>query len=71
MDTANGTATEALLITLDEAAAIIGFSRRWMEKQISRGVLEPIHPAGARAVRLNREVFLQWVSNGCPDSTRR
>ena len=60
-----GSALEPLLLRDDEAAVLLGVSRRTVATLASSGKLTPIHPAGMRMRRFARAEIValveQWV----------
>jgi len=53
--------SEPLLLTVIEAARLLGVHPLSLRKAVARGFLESVHPLGTRAVRLRRADVLRLV----------
>jgi excisionase family DNA binding protein len=56
----------ALLLTLNDVAALVQVSRRQVERWLSAGAIPGVVRLPGRAVRLRRDLVLQWIEGGCP-----
>lgn len=53
--------SEPLLLTVIEAARLLGVHPLSLRKAVARGFLEPVHPLGTRSVRLRRADVLRLI----------
>jgi excisionase family DNA binding protein len=59
-------ALQPLLLTLEQAAALLALSVRTLKRMVRDGAVPGICRPFGRAVRLHRPTLERWLEEGCP-----
>lgn len=67
---AEGAKVPALMVGVDEVAAMLGISKRHLTRMVDRAAICPPYRLG-RCLRWPRQAIEEWIADGCKPVTRR